>query len=112
MLTPPHPAGLGWALHCLQGSYVMATWLFASVYERLAREQAAAAGCDGGGSASDGDDGSGTDGACAGTNCIGAQCFMSTALIATVSCVASWLMCVWLGRRSQERYDALRRGPG
>lgn len=80
------------------GSYAMATWLFSVVYEReIARE--------GGGAASS----SGSDGhADASKDCFGRQCFLLTAWVSSAVCVFSALLCSWLGRRTKQRYDALR----
>lgn len=82
------------------GSYVMATWLFASVYERQLKVEALD------GSASDNGSGGGVG---LTADCVGARCFLGTAAVSAVCCGASWLLCEWLGWRSRPRYSALRK---
>ncbi len=82
------------------GSYGMATWLFSVVYEREI-----ANGDDGAASASGSNGGADTS-----KDCFGRQCFALTAWVASATCVFSALLCMWLGRRTKARYDALRSG--
>lgn len=80
------------------GSYAMATWLFSAVYEQ---------GID----KNNGSDiGSGSDGSAnESKDCFGRQCFLVTAWVSAAVCVVSALLCTWLGRRTQHRYNALLR---
>lgn len=81
------------------GSYAMATWLFSAVYEY---EIAHGSG--------DTSSTSGSNGLDESKDCFGRQCFLVTAWVSAALCAFSALLCVWLGRRTQQRYDALRGG--
>ena len=80
------------------GSYAMATWLFSVVYEQGIEKSD-------GSDNSSGSDGSANDS----KDCFGRQCFLLTAWVSAGVCAVSALLCMWLGRRTQHRYDALLR---
>ena len=99
-----------WGIYCANGlaegtgSYVFATLLFSSFYDRALRHQHS---FDGDASLHAAIADSGSNSGSEGGGCIGKECFIPTAAISCASCMLSACLCVWLSCRSRPRYVAL-----
>ena len=98
------------------GSYVFATLLFSTVYNRAIEESSGAhhsqtdshGSYGSAGTALEGDS-SGSGGGSHGSSaeCYGKHCFIATALISAAACMGCAVLTLWLGCRSRPRYMAL-----